>query len=71
LARARSAGVGVELHLIDVDAAVRWQRVCQRNEGSSETFSFAVTREMFDMMEARWERPDAEEIAAFEAVEIR
>ena len=44
-----------------------WQRVCERNEGASETYSFAVTREMFDAMERLWEPVDTEERAAFEA----
>ena len=64
LKRARSAGIAVELHVLDIPAEVRWQRVCERNRGG-ETFSFEVTREMFDFMEARWELPSVEEQAAF------
>ena len=56
--RARAAGVGVELHVLDVPAEVRWERVCERNRGESATYSFAVTREMFEFMETRWEMPD-------------
>jgi len=59
--RARAAGVGVELHVLDVPAEVRWERVCERNRGESATYSFAVTREMFEFMEARWEIPDETE----------
>ncbi len=65
LERARAAGVGVELHVLDVAAEVRWERVCERNAGASATYSFGVTREMFEAMEAMWELPDAEELAAF------
>ncbi|MGA7155806.1 MAG: hypothetical protein WBY53_03100 [Acidobacteriaceae bacterium] len=43
------------------DAAVRWERVCERNRGESGTFSFVVTREMFEAMEERWELPGVEE----------
>ena len=65
LERARSAGVRCELCVLNVDAAVRWERVCQRNKGESATFTFQVTREMFDFMEARWEAPADEERAEF------
>ena len=69
LKRAREAGVAVELHVLDVPAEVRWGRVCERNGGTSETFSFEVTREMFDFMEARWELPSADELAEFSRAE--
>ena len=59
--RARAAGIGLELHVLDVPAEVRWERVCERNRGESTTYSFAVTREMFEFMEARWEIPDETE----------
>ena len=65
LKRAREAGVAVELHVLDVPAEVRWARVCERNRGASETFSFEVTREMFDFMETRWELPSEDELAKF------
>ena len=65
--RARAAGVGLELHVLDVPAEVRWVRVCERNRGESTTYSFAVTREMFDFMEARWEMPDQTERVGFMA----
>jgi predicted kinase len=65
LERGRAAGVAVELHMLDVPAEVRWERVCERNRGASATYSFAVSREMFDAMEAMWELPDAAERAAF------
>jgi predicted kinase len=67
LERGRAAGVAVELHVLDVPAEVRWQRVRERNEGSSATYTFAVSREMFDAMEAMWELPDADELASFAA----
>jgi predicted kinase len=69
LERGRLAGVRVELHVLDVAAEVRWERVCARNKGG-DTFTFAVTREMFDAMEAMWELPDAKERAAYAGGEM-
>ncbi len=67
--RAKMAGVGCELHVLDVAADVRWERVCERNRGEGATFSFEVTREIFDFMELRWEPPDAEERSLFQVAE--
>jgi predicted kinase len=70
LARAQAANVPCTLHVLDIPADIRWSRVCERNTagqtGNSPTFTFAVTREMFDFMESRWELPDAEERNQFE-----
>jgi len=57
---------GAEARL-DVDAEVRWARVCERNRGEDGTFSFVVTREMFELMEARWEAVRVEELGEFGA----
>jgi predicted kinase len=65
LERARVAGVECVLHVLEVDAEVRWARVCERNQGESATYSFAVTRGMFDAMEKRWELPRVEELQMF------
>jgi predicted kinase len=65
LERARAAGVACALEVLDVDAEVRWGRVCERNLGASGTFSFVVTREMFEFMEARWEAVGDEERGEF------
>jgi hypothetical protein len=65
LERGRGVGVECELVVLEVEAAVRWGRVCERNLGESGTFSFVVTREMFDWMEARWEVPSVEELGMF------
>jgi predicted kinase len=66
--RARAAGVSCDLHVLDIPAEIRWERVCERNRGDSDTFTFAVTREMFEFMESRWELPDAEERLLFHSV---
>ena len=65
LKKAQAAGVACVLHVLDVGTEVRWARVCERNLGESATFSFVVTREMFDLMEARWEVPAEEELGEF------
>jgi predicted kinase len=67
LERGRAAGVAVKLHVLEVPVEERWERVCERNQGASATYSFSVSREMFDAMEAMWELPDASELAAFAA----
>jgi len=65
LDRAQAAGVECLLHVLEVDAEVRWERVYERNRGEAGTFAFVVTREMFDFMEERWEAPDVEERGMF------
>ena len=65
--RARAAGVACVLHVLDVPAEVRWERVSERNvNGAGATFTFDVPRAMFDAMEMRWEPPTAEERAMFD-----
>ncbi len=64
-ARADAADIQIELQVVDASADIRWERVQDRNRGESATHSFEVTREMFEMMEARWETPDPEEFALF------
>ena len=66
LKRAQTAGVSCVLHVLEVDAEVRWERVCERNRGESGTYAFVVTREMFCFMEERWEAPSVEERAEFD-----
>jgi len=65
LERAKAAGVECVLHVLDVDAEVRWARVCERNRGESGTYAFVVTREMFCFMEERWEAPSVGELGMF------
>ena len=65
LERARAAGVGCELHVLEVEAELRWKRVVERNLGESGTYAFEVTREMFEFMEERWEAPSVEELGEF------
>lgn len=65
LQRATNAGVEVSLHHLDVPADVRWRRVDERNKQKGETFSFEVTRAMFDFIEGIWEPPTSHELEAF------
>jgi predicted kinase len=59
---ARAAGLKVKLHWLDVPPAERWARVEARSTERGSTYSFTITRQMFDFMEARVEEPDEEEI---------
>ena len=64
--RAAAAGISAQLHHIDVPAEERWRRVEGRNRDKGASFSFEVTREMFDFVETIREPPTADEIAGFE-----
>ena len=61
---AHDAGLKTQLHFVDVPADERWRRVEARNAAADGQLEFAVTREMFDFVEARWEAPDTAEMAA-------
>ncbi len=60
--RVRRALTGLEmdkrLYYLDVSAAVRWERVSQRNAEKGDTYSHEVTRGMFDFCEDLFEVPD-------------
>lgn len=60
--RAATIGAAVALHHLDVPADIRWQRVQQRNRQKGPSFSFEVTRAMFDFIEGLWEPPTADEL---------
>ena len=63
--RAKSAGVELELHVLELPPEVRWGRVQARNEQAKGTFVFPVTRAMFDGMERVWESPGAFEATSY------
>jgi predicted kinase len=69
---AQAAGLGVQLHFLDVPAEERWRRVEARNadRGRSAQLKFDVTREMFDYVEGIWEPPTSEEMSALSGVRI-
>ena len=69
---ARAAGLAPQLHWIDVPAGQRWARVEARNAGAGETrqLAFAITRPMFDGIEAMWEAPGAEEMLACAGIRL-
>ena len=69
---AKTAGLSVQLHFIDVPAEERWRRVETRNAHKGETYQlgFDVTREMFDFVEGLWEPPTRAEMLAYDGVRI-
>jgi predicted kinase len=67
---AERAGCSVALHLLDVPAAERWDRVEGRNERRGETYSLTVTRPIFDFFEKVWEPPTAAEMSAYNGVRV-
>jgi predicted kinase len=67
---ARTAGLGVRLHFLDVPADERWRRVSGRNDRQGETYRVTVTRPMFDFIETIWQPPGPAEMAAMEGVRV-
>jgi predicted kinase len=69
---AETAGLSVQLQLLDVPAAERWRRVQARNaeKGESYQLGFDVTREMFDFVETMWQPPTDEEMAGLNGIRI-
>jgi predicted kinase len=66
----RNAGLGVQLHWLDVDAPERWRRVEARNAAKGESFSLTVTRQMFDFFEGRYEPPAAAELLSLDGFRV-
>ncbi len=68
--RAAAAGYAARFHLLDLPVAERWRRVEARNAqgGADGQLGFAITRAMFDGVEAMWQPPDAAERAAYDWV---
>jgi predicted kinase len=63
---ARRLGVGVELHYLDVPAEELWRRIDARN-ARPPWDGHPIHRADFDGWRARFEAPDATELAAFDA----
>ena len=57
-----SLGLDYEIHFLDVAKEIRWQRVEKRNSQKGATFSFEVTREMFDFMEDHFDEITHKEV---------
>lgn len=53
--RLANLGCEYEVHFLNVDKETRWKRVEKRNSEKGDTFSFEVTREMFDFMESHYD----------------
>ena len=69
--RVRAAALPLQLHVLDVPAEKRWQRVETRNRDQGDSYSLTVTRGMFDFVETMWEPPDAAELAEWNAIVVR
>ena len=68
---AKAARLPVKLHLVEAPLEERWLRVQRRNHApDADQLPFKVTREMFDYVEAMWEPPTAEELAAHDGVAV-
>lgn len=63
--QARAAGVPVELRALDVPLEERWQRVQRRN---AEPGAVVISRAELESYERWWQAPDAEELAAYDAL---
>ena len=67
---ARSVGLPVRLHFLDIEAEKRWRRVQSRNLERGTTYRLEVTREMFDFVETLWEPPNAAEMQAMSGIRV-
>lgn len=59
---AKQSHLTTRLHVLDVDASVRWKRVEARNKDKGDTFHMEITRGVFDYIETTWELPDEREL---------
>jgi predicted kinase len=64
--QAHAAGVPIELRLLDVPLQERWRRVARRNV--TDDPAVVITREQLEDYQRWWQPPDADELAAFDAV---
>lgn len=67
--KALDNGCGFQLHYITANAAIREQRVIQRNQQQGPTYSLEVTAAMFAHTEAFFEPPVGEELDGVVRVE--
>ncbi|KMT20787.1 AAA family ATPase [Clostridium cylindrosporum] len=59
---AKSLGIEVSLHFLDIPVDERKRRLRKRNKEKGETFSFEVTEEMFDYVEGLFKPPTDKEL---------
>ncbi|MBL4800980.1 MAG: AAA family ATPase [Emcibacter sp.] len=59
---ARTHNFDIDLHWLEVDRDVRWQRVLGRNKDQGDTYSMDVDRGMFDFCEGLLENPTDDEL---------
>ena len=60
----KQAQFTAKLHVLNIDASERWNRVEARNKHKGESFHMEITRGMFDYIETTWELPSDEEVAS-------
>jgi predicted kinase len=65
---AGQAGSPVVLHLLDLPADERWNRIQVRNESRGKTYSLPVSQTIFDFMERLWQPPSAAEMLAYHGI---
>lgn len=63
LAMGRTAGAGVELHVLDLGANQLWQRLSERNTAPGQG---PIDRKTLDDGLKSWEPPDAAELARYD-----
>lgn len=66
----RGVDVPSRMHVLEVDADIRWARVEARNAEMGATFTMKVTRSMFDHLNQMWEAPGDDEMIAFNGVRV-
>ena len=67
---AEDLGFSLTLHFLDVDPAICWDRVQNRNRERGETFMLEVTRGMFDFMLSIWQPPGDEELMRANGIRV-
>jgi len=67
LVLAQTADIPLHIHNLDIPRDIRWQRVDARNREETDSYSFEVTREMFNHFENLWEPPREAEINGWNA----
>ena len=54
-------GIAVDIHFLNPDPKIRWERVQKRNRNRGETFVMEVDSSMFDYMESIFQPPSSED----------
>ena len=68
--RVREAGFDFRLHVLEVPAEERWQRVQHRNTEKGETYAMHVSEEVFGLASSMWQSPSPEEEELYEITQV-